>query len=843
MSEAGRGPTRSFVVLAIGIVALLAPNANGQGISDKTLSLPRQALPRPAVGASVVEPVFGTTITRLTDRTNSGGYATQVYSQLQAFSPDNAYVILVEDDDTVVRRTGDRSLVGGLAAVVWNAPRWQPTAVRTIVHYDGNADTTLRVQYTTVDPVATSTIFTFPVLYERVMPNQSFDELSRDGRWMAGAATLSNGDANIFALDLQNLSLGAEISIAGLYAGPCPRDPQWGEVDPDWIGMSPLGNYLMVQWARDGTDRCSGLESFDPVTGAFVGRVYDGHQHGDLGVLSDGATEFFMTFEISSPANPSQPAIGYRVLPGTATVAAPVYLTSLAWGGGHISCQGPDGVCLVSYGEWPSDGWTPFEKEEFLQFTDGSVLRLAHHRSSECGYWVQPRGSLSRDGSRAIFASDWADEGGGNGCGDSSLGEGEAYVITVPNLVGTCGDGQVTWGEDCDGSSDAACPGLCQSDCTCPAPLCGNGIVESGETCDGSADTNCPGACLGDCSCPVVTCPNGTCDAGETASSCPADCGCAANGACGQEAPSGCYCDAQCGNEGDCCPDVCAACGNGCGPTPTPAPTPTPEATGGPTPTPSATAGAGEFCRTPGLAIPDGSGSVEDVLTLSGGTSIIDIDVRIEISHEWVGDLSVWLRHESTGTERRLLARPGYPAAGYGCGEPDVEAWFDDEGVWAAENECQSPAPAIAGDVLPLDALGAFDGEGADGAWNVRVEDSESEYSGTLDRWCLRLSTSGGPPSTPGPTPTPSSGGNCGNGILEGAEQCDAGAENGGPRSCCASDCSFKPDGSTSCDGSPCTQGDVCTSGVCTPGSCSVGLACGLCGTTCTMINGSCRCG
>ena len=34
-----------------------------------------------------------------------------------------------------------------------------------------------------------------------------------------------------------------------------------------------------------------------------------------------------------------------------------------------------------------------------------------------------------------------------------------------------CGNDVEERGEDCDGTDDAACPGQCQVDCTCPAPL------------------------------------------------------------------------------------------------------------------------------------------------------------------------------------------------------------------------------------------------------------------------------------------------------------------------------------------------------------------------------------
>ena len=63
-------------------------------------------------------------------------------------------------------------------------------------------------------------------------------------------------------------------------------------MDPDWLGVSPLGRYLAVQWKRDGTAGCSGLEMFNISTGTFVGRPYDGHQHGDMGIKPDGTSEF-----------------------------------------------------------------------------------------------------------------------------------------------------------------------------------------------------------------------------------------------------------------------------------------------------------------------------------------------------------------------------------------------------------------------------------------------------------------------------------------------------------------------------------------------------------------------
>ena len=61
-------------------------------------------------------------------------------------------VLLIESDDFVVRRLSDLTLVTGLSAEGWNAPRWQPALQHTLVHYDTNGDSDVTVQYTDVAP-------------------------------------------------------------------------------------------------------------------------------------------------------------------------------------------------------------------------------------------------------------------------------------------------------------------------------------------------------------------------------------------------------------------------------------------------------------------------------------------------------------------------------------------------------------------------------------------------------------------------------------------------------------------------------------------------------------------
>lgn len=421
-------------------------------ITDPDGVYPMPSMSRPMMGEAVVDPVFGTTLRRISSASDSGGFATQVYSQLQAFSPDNRFVLLTGSMGYVVLRTADLTPVAGLNTAGWNVPKWHPAKPATIVHFDTNADDTVRLQYTEVDPVVeTLTVYTFPAQYLRIYPNQSFDDLSLDGRWTAVLLARDDGQAVIVAFDLENTQLGAQLAIDDLYASDCDPDPEWGNVWPDWVGVSPLGRYLMVQWEQTGMALCRGLESYDLVTGEFVGRVHPQHPHGDLG--TDGVNEYFMTIELAGPIPYNgNPALAYRMIPGEQTVSPPNYiLVNLPWTeNNHLSCRGPNGTGLISFGGWDDGVWRRFEEELVLVTLDGQVSRLAHHRSTECGYWTQPRASISRDGDYVIFASDWLYGSGSNSCDANGLPDGqpEAFVIELTRADVLMGD------LNCDGTLD-----------------------------------------------------------------------------------------------------------------------------------------------------------------------------------------------------------------------------------------------------------------------------------------------------------------------------------------------------------------------------------------------------
>ncbi|MBK8268410.1 MAG: proprotein convertase P-domain-containing protein [Planctomycetes bacterium] len=143
-------------------------------------------------------------------------------------------------------------------------------------------------------------------------------------------------------------------------------------------------------------------------------------------------------------------------------------------------------------------------------------------------------------------------------------------------------------------------------------------------------------------------------------------------------------------------------------------------------------------------AIPDGGPDpVQNLVTIPTTGPILDLDIRLDIDHTWVGDLVIWMTHIETGTSVLLVDRPGAPATSTGCGADNFDIILDDEGQGGLlENQCSATGsgsfPTSPPNYVPTQSLAAFDGENLGGNWLISVNDVRSENSGTLISWCLR---------------------------------------------------------------------------------------------------------
>lgn len=124
-----------------------------------------------------------------------------------------------------------------------------------------------------------------------------------------------------------------------------------------------------------------------------------------------------------------------------------------------------------------------------------------------------------------------------------------------------CSDVTCTTHERCNGLDDD-CNGVVDDGIVCP--VCGNGRCTDGETCR-TCSTDC-----GDCpSVPDGSVPDGgTLDGGGGSDAGSQDefCGCTWQWWGGCNSPDGCSCDSDCRRWGNCCPNVCEACGVCAGP-------------------------------------------------------------------------------------------------------------------------------------------------------------------------------------------------------------------------------------------------------------------------------------
>lgn len=194
------------------------------------------------------------------------------------------------------------------------------------------------------------------------------------------------------------------------------------------------------------------------------------------------------------------------------------------------------------------------------------------------------------------------------------------------------------------------------------------------------------------------------------------------------------------------------------GPTPTPSNTPippTPTNTPLPTNTPGPSTCTVYNSTNVPINLPNGTTSINSQLTVSGGGTIADVNFTVNMSHVYVGDLSMSLSNGGSGTSVTVLDRPGVPASTYGCSGDNIVATLDDEATLPVENQCAGSAPTINGTFTPNNALAAFDGQNSNATWVLTVTDHyPSADAGTLNSWSLEICTTGAGP-TPTNTPIP----------------------------------------------------------------------------------------
>ncbi|WP_111845277.1 proprotein convertase P-domain-containing protein, partial [Aequorivita antarctica] len=155
----------------------------------------------------------------------------------------------------------------------------------------------------------------------------------------------------------------------------------------------------------------------------------------------------------------------------------------------------------------------------------------------------------------------------------------------------------------------------------------------------------------------------------------------------------------------------------------------------GPEPTVSET-----VSDSPNLAIPDADPTgVTSTLTITEDVVISDLNVNLDVTHTWVGDVTTTITSPA-GTSVTIVDRPGFTGTGFGCSGDDILATLDDAGTGPVEDQCGAGVPTIDGTFIPNNPLSAFNGESTMGDWIITISDAAGGDTGTLNSWGITYS-------------------------------------------------------------------------------------------------------
>jgi subtilisin-like proprotein convertase family protein len=122
-------------------------------------------------------------------------------------------------------------------------------------------------------------------------------------------------------------------------------------------------------------------------------------------------------------------------------------------------------------------------------------------------------------------------------------------------------------------------------------------------------------------------------------------------------------------------------------------------------------------------------------IVVSGGITIADLNVTLDITHTWIGDMIITLTGPPS-IGRQEITLFNQPCIGNGPTYPNIQATLDDSGQSIS---CDEVAPIVSGIVIPFESLSNVNGFVADGTWTLNVLDVGNQDGGTINSVSLNF--------------------------------------------------------------------------------------------------------
>jgi len=157
------------------------------------------------------------------------------------------------------------------------------------------------------------------------------------------------------------------------------------------------------------TPSYKGIEMFSPDM-VFIRKVFNSNGHKDVARLEDGTPVLVITNANEKPV--TLPDFPNGIVVVDLTTGKQWGLVALSWVlAVHISCCDRGFAFIETFRDPGSLEWPVHADELFrVSLKDDPILRLAHHRSLigyQGDYVSQPKLSVSRDGSKLVWASNF----------------------------------------------------------------------------------------------------------------------------------------------------------------------------------------------------------------------------------------------------------------------------------------------------------------------------------------------------------------------------------------------------------------------------------------------------
>ncbi|MGE0487553.1 MAG: hypothetical protein AB7Q81_25655 [Gammaproteobacteria bacterium] len=412
----------SFALKALAADAI--PTVSKPTVKASSLSTP-----------SYTDPVYGTRVYKATDASDFSGasFVRHDYSRRQAFNADNTRYIantsngfwVMYDANTfkLLQRSGTGGSLKGLAGDT--EAIWHPTDPRKLWYTGQNGG---MVWYE--KDVETDT--------DTVMANFS-GRLPWPGAtsvWTKAEGT-SSADGRYFAFMATSYNSGSQTNIIhGIFTYDRVQDKILGTLDasqfggafPDHISISASGKYAIPSWAYNKT---LGTRAYTMDFSSYK-QLHTMSEHSDL-ALGPNGEDYYVVTDYDS---------GYiraiDVATGSSFNLMPMYPAVGSSYAAHISGKafGRPGWALIStyadssnYGaSYPDTTLRPMNRKIMLVELKpgGRQYSVAHTRaaSNYGGYYGEHQATISRDGTRVMFATNFND--GGNP---------SSYMIALPSWV------------------------------------------------------------------------------------------------------------------------------------------------------------------------------------------------------------------------------------------------------------------------------------------------------------------------------------------------------------------------------------------------------------------------